>query len=140
MAYLADTVLPAPDSPLTMMDWFFSSLEGKSSGHLLAVEKLLPSRGSVDKGPSPRESCLLLRITMKNIAKTVCPPSEASTRSTNRRRKSLAKGLQIAHTLPKGPQEGRHSQPVMLSLPLWMQHTLKHFSMHIHTVVHTHTP
>lgn len=22
MAYLAETVLPAPDSPLTMMDWF----------------------------------------------------------------------------------------------------------------------
>lgn len=29
MAYLADTVLPAPDSPLTMMDWFFSSLQRK---------------------------------------------------------------------------------------------------------------
>lgn len=26
MAYLADTVFPAPDSPLTMMDWFLSSL------------------------------------------------------------------------------------------------------------------
>lgn len=26
MAYLAETVFPAPDSPLTMMDWFFSSL------------------------------------------------------------------------------------------------------------------
>lgn len=26
MAYLADTVLPAPDSPLTMMDWFSSNL------------------------------------------------------------------------------------------------------------------
>lgn len=27
MAYLADTVLPAPDSPLTMIDWFRSSLQ-----------------------------------------------------------------------------------------------------------------
>ena len=26
MAYLADTVFPAPDSPLTMIDWFRSSL------------------------------------------------------------------------------------------------------------------
>lgn len=26
MAYLADTVFPAPDSPLTMIDWFLSSL------------------------------------------------------------------------------------------------------------------
>lgn len=26
MAYLAETVFPAPDSPLTMMDWFLSSL------------------------------------------------------------------------------------------------------------------
>lgn len=26
MAYFAETVLPAPDSPLTMMDWFLSSL------------------------------------------------------------------------------------------------------------------
>lgn len=31
MAYLAETVLPAPDSPLTMMDWFFSSLVGSQS-------------------------------------------------------------------------------------------------------------
>lgn len=31
MAYLAETVLPAPDSPLTMMDWFFSSLGSQSS-------------------------------------------------------------------------------------------------------------
>lgn len=29
MAYLADTVFPAPDSPLTMMDWFLSSLGGQ---------------------------------------------------------------------------------------------------------------
>lgn len=28
MAYLADTVFPAPDSPLTMIDWFLSSLAG----------------------------------------------------------------------------------------------------------------
>lgn len=26
MAYLAETVFPAPDSPLTMIDWFLSSL------------------------------------------------------------------------------------------------------------------
>ena len=26
MAYLAETVFPAPDSPLTMMDWFLWSL------------------------------------------------------------------------------------------------------------------
>lgn len=26
IAYLADTVFPAPDSPLTIIDWFFSSL------------------------------------------------------------------------------------------------------------------
>lgn len=26
MAYFAETVFPAPDSPLTMIDWFFSSL------------------------------------------------------------------------------------------------------------------
>lgn len=29
MAYLADTVFPAPDSPLTMIDWFLSSLKQK---------------------------------------------------------------------------------------------------------------
>lgn len=29
MAYLAETVFPAPDSPLTMMDWFRSSLKHK---------------------------------------------------------------------------------------------------------------
>lgn len=29
MAYRADTVLPAPDSPLTMMDWFLWFLRGK---------------------------------------------------------------------------------------------------------------
>lgn len=29
MAYLAETVFPAPDSPLTMMDWFLSSLWGQ---------------------------------------------------------------------------------------------------------------
>lgn len=28
MAYLAETVFPAPDSPLTMIDWFLSSLNG----------------------------------------------------------------------------------------------------------------
>lgn len=27
MAYFAETVFPAPDSPLTMMDWFLSSLQ-----------------------------------------------------------------------------------------------------------------
>jgi len=33
MAYFADTVLPAPDSPLTMMDWFLSSLRtGRDRG------------------------------------------------------------------------------------------------------------
>lgn len=36
MAYLAETVFPAPDSPLTMIDWFLSSLmekgESGSSG------------------------------------------------------------------------------------------------------------
>jgi hypothetical protein len=49
MAYLADTVFPAPDSPLTMMDWFFSSLEGKKlwSGQALTRKALLPSRDSV---------------------------------------------------------------------------------------------
>lgn len=29
MAYFAETVLPAPDSPLTIIDWFFSSLQEK---------------------------------------------------------------------------------------------------------------
>lgn len=29
MAYLAETVFPAPDSPLTMIDWFLSSLMGE---------------------------------------------------------------------------------------------------------------
>jgi len=29
MAYLAETVFPAPDSPLTMIDWFRSSLQHK---------------------------------------------------------------------------------------------------------------
>lgn len=29
MAYFAETVLPAPDSPLTIIDWFFSSLQMK---------------------------------------------------------------------------------------------------------------
>lgn len=29
MAYLAETVFPAPDSPLTMIDWFRSSLKHK---------------------------------------------------------------------------------------------------------------
>lgn len=32
MAYLADTVFPAPDSPLTMIDWFLSSLTGWKYG------------------------------------------------------------------------------------------------------------
>ena len=32
MAYLADTVLPAPDSPLTMIDWFCSNLHRKKHG------------------------------------------------------------------------------------------------------------
>lgn len=27
IAYLADTVFPAPDSPLTIIDWFLSSLD-----------------------------------------------------------------------------------------------------------------
>ncbi len=27
MPYFAETVLPAPDSPLTIIDWFFSSLQ-----------------------------------------------------------------------------------------------------------------
>lgn len=31
MAYLAETVFPAPDSPLTMMDWFLSSLTEKQT-------------------------------------------------------------------------------------------------------------
>lgn len=31
MAYLAETVFPAPDSPLTMMDWFLSSLAEKQN-------------------------------------------------------------------------------------------------------------
>lgn len=35
MAYLAETVFPAPDSPLTMIDWFLSSLKHK--------HKLIPS-------------------------------------------------------------------------------------------------
>ena len=34
MAYLADTVFPAPDSPLTMMDWLRSSLGREKSGVL----------------------------------------------------------------------------------------------------------
>ena len=34
MAYLADTVFPAPDSPLTMMDWFRSSLRRNKSREL----------------------------------------------------------------------------------------------------------
>lgn len=29
IAYLADTVLPAPDSPLTIIDWFWLSLKNK---------------------------------------------------------------------------------------------------------------
>lgn len=30
IAYLADTVLPAPDSPLTMIDWFCSNLQQRT--------------------------------------------------------------------------------------------------------------
>ena len=37
MAYLAETVFPAPDSPLTMMDWFFSSLVGGWGGRVMTV-------------------------------------------------------------------------------------------------------
>lgn len=33
MAYFADTVFPAPDSPLTMMDWFRSSLSSQKQKH-----------------------------------------------------------------------------------------------------------
>lgn len=33
IAYLAETVLPAPDSPLTMMDWFLWSLREKMRWH-----------------------------------------------------------------------------------------------------------
>lgn len=34
MAYLADTVFPAPDSPLTMMDWFLSSLRRQETNNI----------------------------------------------------------------------------------------------------------
>lgn len=34
MAYLADTVFPAPDSPLTMMDWFLSSLRRQKTNNI----------------------------------------------------------------------------------------------------------
>lgn len=137
MAYLADTVLPAPDSPLTMMDWFFSSLEGKGSGQLLAVAKLSPSRGSADKGlnlskrilPSFKDNC-------EEHCQNSLPSLTGLHRIPSRRKKSSAKGLQMAHTLPTGCQEGRCSQLVMLSRPRWRQHPLNQFSMCVHT--HTH--
>lgn len=39
MAYFAETVLPAPDSPLTMMDWFLSSLP---DGHERVTKRKFP--------------------------------------------------------------------------------------------------
>ena len=49
MAYLADTVLPAPDSPLTMIDWFCSNLHRKKhrewkNGNQSIVFSSLPQR------------------------------------------------------------------------------------------------
>ena len=38
IAYLAETVLPAPDSPLTMMDWFLSSLHEKVIIYLISAQ------------------------------------------------------------------------------------------------------
>lgn len=58
MAYLADTVFPAPDSPLTMMDWFFSSLEGKELWSVTGYGKVLrPARDS--DGGEPGKGHLL---------------------------------------------------------------------------------
>lgn len=48
MAYLANTVFPAPDSPLMMRDWFFPNLPGRDRGaqqthHLPEGPQPLPS-------------------------------------------------------------------------------------------------
>jgi hypothetical protein len=38
MAYFADTVFPAPDSPDTMIDWFSSNLEKQKDGKVRELD------------------------------------------------------------------------------------------------------
>jgi len=39
MAYLAETVFPAPDSPDTIMDWFSSNLKFKQNAKIFMMKK-----------------------------------------------------------------------------------------------------
>lgn len=71
MAYLADTVFPAPDSPLTMMDWFFSSLEGKEFWSVTGRGKVLLAARDSDGGEPDKRH--LSGINVDNWVKSALP-------------------------------------------------------------------
>lgn len=71
MAYLADTVFPAPDSPLTMMDWFFSSLEGKELWSVTGRGKVLLAARDSDGGEPDKRH--LSGINVDNWVKSALP-------------------------------------------------------------------
>lgn len=63
IAYLADTVLPAPDSPLTIIDWFWLSLKkNKIKSHVVNMVSIIPTMDNYQSIQSPKlmlkEICL----------------------------------------------------------------------------------